>query len=297
MIADSRSRSLVDNFVAQWLQVRALDTFAPAENLFPQFDAELRAAFREETERFIEYNIHENRPVPELLTASYTFVNERLARHYEIPNIVGSHFRKVNLPANGPRVGILGQASILMVTSQPTRTSPVLRGKFIMENILGTPVPPPPPNVPTLKTDTGNGHASTIRELLEQHRASPVCSACHARMDPWGFALENFDALGAWRTEDNKRTLDTNATLLDGTKLDGPAGIRRVLMARRDQFVETVAEKLMVYALGRPVEYYDKPFLRGITRDAAAHDQQWSSLILGIVKSLPFQYQMRGVES
>jgi hypothetical protein len=297
MIADPRSRSLVDNFAAQWLELRALETFAPAENVFPEYDAELRTAFREETERFIESNIREDRPVPELLTANYTFVNERLARHYQIPNVVGSHFRKVTLPANGPRVGILGQASVLMVTSQPTRTSPVLRGKFIMENILGTPVPPPPPNVPPLKTGDRNGQPQTVRELLEQHRASPVCASCHARMDPWGFALENFSALGAWRTADNKKTLDTAAALLDGTKLDGPAGVRRVLISRKNQFVDTVAEKLMVYALGRPVEYYDHPILRSITRDASAHDQRWSSLILGIVKSLPFQYQMRGVES
>ena len=294
MLADPRSRSLVDNFAGQWLELRRLDSAAPVENVFPDFDGELRLAFKEETERFVDSMLREDRPIGDMLTANYSFVNERLARHYGIPNIVGNHFRRVTMPDT--RVGLLGQGSILTVTSQANRTSPVLRGKFVLENILGSPVPPPPPNVPPLKPSDDDGEPTSVRAALEKHRQNPVCANCHARMDPWGFALENFDGIGAYRAQENYQDINTTAVLLDGTKLDGPAGVRRVLEGRRDQFVNTVSEKLLVYALGRPVEYYDQPALRKITHEAAAHDSRWSSVILGIVNSMPFQFQTKGAE-
>jgi hypothetical protein len=295
MLADPRSRALVDNFADQWLDLRRLEAAAPVEREFPDFDGELRAAFREETERFIDSMLREDRPIVELLSADYSFINERLARHYLIPNIIGNRFRRVKMPEQ--RAGLLGQGSILLVTSQANRTSPVLRGKFILDNILGSPVPPPPPNVAAgFKTENEQGTPVTVREALEKHRANPVCANCHARMDPWGFALETFDGIGAERWDDGGYEIDTTATLLDGTKLEGPAGVRKVLLARGDQFVATVSEKLMVYALGRPVEYYDRPALRKITKEAAANANRWSSVILGVVNSMPFQYQMKGAE-
>ena len=199
------------------------------------------------------------------------------------------------MPVN--RVGLLGQGSILTITSQANRTSPVLRGKFVLDNILGAPVPPPPPNVPPLKPEDDDGTPQSVRASLEKHRSQTVCANCHARMDPLGFALENFDGIGAYRKyEEDGSTIDTSAALLDGTKLDGPAGVRQVLLARRDQFVNTVSEKLMVYALGRPLEYYDRPALRKLTKESAANQNRWSSVILGVVNSMPFQYQMKGAE-
>jgi hypothetical protein len=294
MLADPRSRALVDNFADQWLELRRLDGAAPVEAVFPEFDGELRTAMREETERFIDSMLRDDRPVPELLSANYSFINERLARHYYIPNIVGSRFRKVTMPPE--RAGLMGQGSILLVTSQANRTSPVLRGKFVLDNILGSPVPPPPANVPPLKPENAEGVPLSIREALEKHRASPVCANCHARMDPWGFALENFDGVGAYRWDDGGYEIDTASTLLDGSKLEGPAGVRNLLLARSDQFISTVSEKLMVYALGRPVEYYDRPALRKVTKEAAAHQNRWSSIILGVVNSMPFQYEMKGAE-
>jgi mono/diheme cytochrome c family protein len=294
MLADPRSRALVDNFADQWLELRRLDSAAPVENVFPDFDGELRQSLREETERVIDSMLREDRPISDLLTSNYSFINERLARHYGIPNIVGSRFRRVTMPEE--RAGLLGQGSILLVTSQANRTSPVLRGKFVLDNILGTPVPPPPPNVPALKPEQDDGTPVTIRAALEKHRANPVCANCHARMDPWGFALESFDGIGAMRWDDGGYEIDTTSVLLDGTKLDGPAGVRKVLESRHDQFVDTVSEKLMVYALGRPVEYYDRPALRKVTKEAAAHDSRWSSVILGVVNSVPFQFQMKGAE-
>ena len=295
MLADSRSRALVDNFSAQWLELRRLDGAAPVEDVFPDFDGELRQSFKEETERLIDSMLRDDRPISDLLTANYSFLNERLARHYGIPNIVGNRFRKVTMPPN--RVGLLGHGSILTVTSQVNRTSPVLRGKWVLDNILGSPVPPPPPNIDTtLKPDDDDGAPQTVRAALEKHRTNPVCANCHSRMDPWGFALENYNGIGAWRSMDGGKPLDTKSVLLDGTKLDGPAGVQQVLQARGDQFVKTVSEKLMVYALGRPVEYYDRPALRKVTTEAAAHDNRWSSVILGIVNSMPFQYQSKGAE-
>ena len=296
MLADPRSRALVDNFSAQWLELRRLEGAAPVEDVFPEFDGELRLAFKEETERLIDSMMREDRPIADLLTANYSFINERLARHYGIPNIVGNRFRKVTMPAN--RVGLLGHGSILTVTSQANRTSPVLRGKWVLDNILGSPVPPPPPNIDTtLKPDDDDGAPLTVRAALERHRTNPVCANCHVAHGSVGLRARE---LRRHRRLAHRRTVASRSTrrsvLLDGTQVDGPAGVQQVLQARRDQFVKTVSEKLMVYALGRPVEYYDRPALRKITTEAAAHNNRWSSVILGIVNSMPFQYQSKGAE-
>jgi hypothetical protein len=293
MLSDSRSRSLIENFVGQWLELRRLDGVAPVEDIFPEFDTELRDAFKQETERFVDSMMREDRPVVDLLTANYTFLNERLARHYGIPNLLGSHFRRVTL-ADDTRAGLLGQGSILTLTSQANRTSPVLRGKWVLDNILGAPVPPPPPDVPALKPSDAKGAPLTGRAALEQHRTLATCANCHARMDPWGFALENFNGVGAWRSKDGNAAINSSDVLLDGTRIDGPAGVRSALLARREQFVQTVIEKLMVYALGRPLEYYDRPALRKIVKDAAANQNRWSSIFQGIVSSTPFQFQTKG---
>jgi len=293
MLADPRSKSLVVNFAGQWLYLRNVASTAPDPDVFPDFDLTLRDAFQRETELFLESQLREDRSAVELLSADYTFVNERLARFYGIPNVYGSHFRRVTLP-DDRRAGLLGQASVLMVTSYATRTSPVVRGKWLLENILGSPPPPPPPNVPPLKENGEGGTAPTsVRQRLEEHRKNPVCASCHVRMDPLGFALENFDAIGQWRTSEAKIPIDASGTFPDGTRFTGPAEFRRVLLAHREQFVGTLTEKLMTYALGRGVEYFDMPAVRKILRDSAPHDDRWSSLILGVVKSEPFQ--MRAV--
>jgi hypothetical protein len=289
MLADPRSRSLIVNFAGQWLYLRNVGSAAPDPDLFPDFDLTLRDAFQRETELFLDSQLHEDRSATELLSADYTFVNERLARFYGIPNVYGSHFRRVTLP-DDRRGGLLGQASILTVTSYATRTSPVVRGKWLLENVLGSPPPPPPPNVPPLKENGEAGTAPTsVRQRLEEHRSNPVCASCHVRMDPLGFALENFDAIGKWRTSDANAPIDASGTFPDGTRFTGPAEFRRVLLAHREQFVATLTEKLMTYALGRGVEYYDMPAVRKILREAAPRDDRWSSLILGIVTSAPFQ--------
>jgi len=293
MLADPRSRALVDNFVGQWLVVRNIRDFTPDSDLFPDFDENLRDAFQRETEFFMEDQIREDRSVADALNANYTFLNERLARHYEIPGVYGNQFRKVTL-TDDRRMGLLGQGSILAVTSYPNRTSPVLRGKWLLENFLGTP-PSPPPNIPSLKENAPNGKPATVRARLEEHRRNAVCATCHAPMDPLGFALENFDPIGAWRTVDSRMPIDASGLLPDGTSFQGPAGLRNVMLSRREQFVRTVTEKLLLYALGREIEYYDEPVVRRITREAAPSGYRWSSLILGIVRSFPFQ--MRGSES
>ena len=300
MLADARASALVDNFAGQWLSLRSVEGIAPDPNLFPHFDENLRGALRRETELFFESQLREDRSVVELLSADYTFLNERLARHYGIPGVSGSHYRRVTLAGQGPaaarRLGLLGHGSILAVTSYGNRTSPVLRAKWLLENVLGTPPAPPPPDIPPLPAGGGAGEPRTVRERLAQHRASPACANCHAPMDPLGFALENFDAIGGWRERDAGAPIDAAAVLADGvTAFDGPAGLRRVLLDRSDQFVETVAEKLFVYALGRGVEPRDRPVIRGIVRAAAADDHRWSSLVLGIVESAPFR--MRRSES
>ena len=269
MLADDRANVLVGSFAAQWLHLRRMRTVTPDVNAFPAFDDNLREALVRETELFIESQIREDRSVVDLLTADYTFVNERLARHYGIPNVYGSRFRRVTLPGAARR-GLLGHGSILTVTSLATRTSPVVRGKWVLENILGTPPPPPPPDVPDLPERADSGEVTSLRERLEAHRANPVCSNCHARMDPLGFALENFDAVGKWRVTEAGVPIDPSGTLPDGTTFDGLPQLRDVLFERRAEFVTTVTEKLLTYALGRGIEHYDRPAIRAIVREAAA---------------------------
>jgi mono/diheme cytochrome c family protein len=289
MLADPRSEALVTNFAAQWLYLRNMRAVAPDASRFPDFDDNLREAFQRETELFLASQLRENHPVADLLTANYTFVNERLARHYGIPNVYGSHFRRVTVD-NPQRMGLLGQGSILTVTSYATRTSPVLRGKWLLENILGAPPPPPPPNVPALPENDEGTASLSIRERMEQHRKNPVCASCHVRMDPLGFALENFDAIGKWRDTDEDGTpIDVSGSLPDGTTFQGAVALRNLLLARRDEFVGTATEKLLTFALGRGVAYYDRPALRKIVLDAAPGGYRWSSIILGIVNSTPFE--------
>src|SRR5439155_2733057 len=290
MLADRRSESMVTNFAAQWLYLRDIQAKQPDEVLFPNWDETLRQAFQRETELFLESILRENRSVLDLLTANYTFVNERLAKHYGIPNVSGSYFRRVTLPEGSPRGGLLGQGSILTITSYANRTSPVLRGKWVLENLLASAPPPPPPNVPALKTEGPEpGRMLTMREAMTQHRGNPACAGCHARMDPIGFAMENFDALGRWRDRDAGTAIDASGVLPDGVKIDGVAGLKKALLANPEEFVGTLAEKLLMYAMGRNVQYYDAPALRSIIRQSAAANYRFESLVLGIVKSTPFQ--------
>jgi mono/diheme cytochrome c family protein len=293
MLADPKAEALVNNFVGQWLRLRNVPATAPNNRLFPDYDETLRLAFRRETELLASsIFLKEDRSVLDILDADYTFVNERLARHYGIPNVYGSRFRRVTL-ADDNRRGLLGQGSILTVTSQATRTSPVVRGKWILESLLGAPPPAPPPNVPALEDTVLNG---TLRQRMEQHRKNPVCAACHKMTDPLGFALENFDAVGAWRTEDAGLPVDSTGMLLDGTTFDGVVGLRTALRGQAsDMFVMTLTERLMTYALGRGVDHDDMPALRTITRAASRDGYRFSSLILNIVNSVPFQ--MRQSES
>jgi mono/diheme cytochrome c family protein len=290
MLASPRSRgALVDNFFGQWLQTRNVWLLTPDANTkFPWFDDNLRSAIVRETELFLDDQLKADRGIAELLTANTTFLNEQLARHYGIAGVYGSHFRRVTI-ADENRWGLLGKASVLAVTSYPTRTSPTIRGKWLLENILAAPVPPPPPNTNTNLDESTLGKTTTMREMLEQHRANPICASCHARMDPLGFSLENFDAIGRWRTMDGDVAINATGVLLDGTKVDGPAALRRAFMARKEQFVRTVTGKLLTYAIGREMEYADAPAIRAIVRAAAANDYRWSSTILAIVKSPPFQ--------
>jgi hypothetical protein len=289
MLADRRSSALVGNFVSQWLQLRNMRVVAPDVNLFPEFDDNLRLAMQQETELFVESQIRDDRGVAELLTAGYTFLNERLARHYGIPNVRGSHFRRVEL-SDTRRTGLLGHGSILTITSHATRTSPVLRGKWVLENVLGAPPPPPPPTVPPLPERGEAGDAKTVRARLEVHRSNPACAACHAPMDPLGFALESFDGVGTWRTkEDDGTPVDTETVLPGGTPFNGPAGLRQVLVSRDKELATTITAKLMTYALGRGVEHYDRPAIRAIVREAEGGEYRWSSIVLGIVRSVPFQ--------
>ncbi len=294
MLGDQRAETLVSSFAGQWLHLRRMRSVAPDVNAFPGFDENLREAFVRETELFVGSQIRDDRGLVDLLTADYTFVNERLARHYGIPDVHGSRFRRVALP-DDTRRGLLGQGSILTVTSLATRTSPVVRGKWLLENILGAPPPPPPPNVPELEERESSDEPSSLRERLEAHRANPVCAACHTRMDPIGFAFENFDAVGRWRDTDNDAPIDPSGVLPDGTAFDGLPELRNVLLSRSDEFVHTVTEKLLTYALGRGIEHYDRPAIRAIVREAAPTDYRWSSIILGVVRSMPFQ--MRRSES
>ena len=290
MLGDPRSKSLVTNFASEWLYLRNLGSSKPDPKLFPEFDENLRQAFQQETELFLESTLREDRSVLRLLDANYTFLNERLARHYGIPDIYGSHFRRVTLgPEFDARRGLLGQGSLLTVTSYANRTSLVLRGKWLLDNMLGAPPPPPPPNVPSLEESGTDGKPLPLRQLMERHRANPACASCHARIDPLGFALENFDAIGRWRTTDAGAPIDSSGVLPDGTRLDGVAALRNVLLSRPDEFASVFAERMLVYALGRRVEYYDFPAIRKIVRESAQHEYRWSSLILATAQSMPFQ--------
>ena len=298
MLADPKSEALITNFTGQWLGVRSLKTSEPVVNLFPDFDDNLRAAYQRETELFFGSIVHEDRSILDLLTADYTFVNERLAKHYGIPNIYGPQFRRVTLPPElDMRRGLLGKGALLTVTSNAARTSPVARGKWFLQTFLGVSPPDPPPNVPIIKEkpvdSTGNAKAPTMRETMELHHTSPSCASCHKIFEPIGLALENFDAVGSWRTQDGESPIDATGVLVDGTKVDGVVSLRDSLVRRSDQFVRVVTEKLLTYALGRGVEYQDMPLVRSIVRDSAASKYKFSSIVLGIVKSPAFQMNMK----
>jgi cytochrome c551/c552 len=292
MLADPRSESLVNNFAEQWLFLRDIKNAKPEDR---EFDENLRQSLRRETELVFETIIREDRSILDLLDADYTFVDERLARHYGIPNIRGSQFRRVTLGADDPRRGLLGKASFLLVSSANNRTSPVTRGKWILENVLGVAAPAVPASVPPLKenSERTDGKVLSMRERMEEHRVNPACASCHKIMDPIGFSLENFDLSGRWRDRDGKTPVDASGELVDGTKLDGPASLRRALLRRSDAFVTVATGKLMTYALGRGVQYYDMPSIRSIIREAGRNDYRFSSLILGIVNSAPFQMKVR----
>jgi hypothetical protein len=290
MLADSRSQALVTNFGGQWLYLRELKNAKPDAR---EFTDNLRQSFRRETELLLEAIVREDRNVVDLLNADFTYVDETLARHYGISGVKGSRFRRVPV-ADADRRGLLGQGSFLLVTSVSNRTSPVMRGKWVLENLIGVPAPLPPPNVPALEeTDVAKRPDSSIRERMEAHRKNPACAACHKIMDPIGFALENFDSVGRYRTSDGAQTIDASSQLVDGTPLNGPASLREALLSRSDVFVRTMTEKLMLFALGRSLEYYDMPVVRGIAREAGRNDNKFSSLILGIVKSEPFQMRAK----
>jgi hypothetical protein len=287
MVADKRSNALIENFVEQWLHLRNLKTSSPDLQVYPDFDDNLRRAFKEETTLFFDSIMREDRSVLDLLNADYTFVNERLARHYGIPGIYGSQFRRVKVPSDERR-GILGQGAILTVTSYPNRTSPVERGKWVLTNLLGVPPQPPPPNIPPLQESPAD-RPTSLRERLEQHRKDPVCAGCHKVMDPIGFSLENFDAVGQWRTKDDGMKIDSTGTLFNGAAIDGISGLRTELVKSSDVFVGVMSEKMLTYALGRGLEHFDMPAVRKIVRDSKNNNYKFSSIVLGVVKSAPFQ--------
>ena len=294
MLADERASALVENFAGQWLFLRNLQSTRPDTEEFPNFDDNLRRAMRRETELLFEHIMRENSSVNELLTADYTFVNERLAKHYEMPEIYGSHFRQVPVTDEARR-GLLGHASILTVTSYPNRTSPVLRGKWVLENVLGAPPPPPLPNVPALEENEAGKVARTLRERLAEHRANPVCATCHDVMDPIGLGLENFDAVGKWRTREPGGEIDAHGQLADGTPIAGAAELREALTADPEQFARVFTSKLLTYALGRGLEAYDMPIVRQIVREAESDDYRFAAIVKGIASSVPFR--MRRAQS
>jgi mono/diheme cytochrome c family protein len=295
MLRDVRARNaLVQNFFEEWLQTRNVWLLTPDLNQkFPWFDDNLRVAFVKEMELFLDAQLREDKSIVDLLTSDQTYLNEQLARHYGVPGVYGSHFRRVTLTDEN-RFGLLGKGSVLAVTSYSTRTAPTIRGKWLLENILAAPPPSPPPNVPALEESNKDGKPRSVREMLEVHRTNPVCASCHARMDPLGLSLENFDAIGQWRTVDAGSPINASGVLLDGTKVDGPAALRRALVAQKEQFVRTVVGKMLTYAIGRGLEHYDAPAVREISRAAAADDYRWSSTILALVKSAPFRMRRTG---
>lgn len=295
MLADSRSASLVANFGGQWLKLRELRDALPQD---PDFDGNLRNAFRRETELLLETVIRDDRSVLELLDADYTFVDERLAHHYEIPGVRGSHVRRVQLGEDSQRRGLLGHGSLLTATSAANRTSPVVRGQWLVENLLGATVPPPPPGVEVdLSAESSRADVKTLRQRLEHHRDNPVCASCHGLIDPFGFALENFDLIGRWRDADAGERIDASAVLVDGSAIDGPADLRRALLSRPDVFATALTEKLMTYALGRVLEPHDLPAVRKIVANASTNDYRFSELVVGIARSVPFQMQIaRAIE-
>ncbi|MBI4475779.1 MAG: DUF1592 domain-containing protein [Acidobacteria bacterium] len=288
MLRDPRSRALVESFGAQWLGLRKVSSARPDPNIFPEFDENLRAALVQETSMFLDSQLRDDRGVLDLITADYSFMNERLAEHYGVPDVYGERFRKVTF-TGGTRGGLLGQGGILMATSYADRTAPVLRGFWVLDALLGMPPPPPPPDIPELEPKSADGRALSMREQMERHRKNPACAACHVRMDPLGFSLENFDAIGRWRTRTHGMPVDASAVLPDGTPLDGVQGLRTFIVKHRDTYVHTVVAKLLTYALGRQVDYRDQPAVRKIAREAATGNYRWSSIILGIVHSTPFQ--------
>lgn len=293
MLADPHAQTLTTNFAFQWLKIRDMDALEPDPYTYPSFDRPLRAALKQEMEMFVDSIFREDHSVVDLLSANYTYVNERLAAHYGIKNVRGDEFRRVTL-TDPNRFGLLGKGAVLMVTAYPNRTSPVLRGSYILENILGTPPAPPPPNVPPFKENKEGEQPKTIRAIMEAHRAIPTCNSCHGIMDPLGFALENFDTIGSYRTMDRftRTKIDTGGKLVDGTVVDGTSDLRNALLKRRDQFVQTMTEKLMTYALGRGVEYFDMPSVRKIVRDAGRNNDKFSSIVMGIVMAPAFQSSM-----
>ncbi len=295
MLADPRAETLTTRFASQWLHLPNLDAMQPDSRQFPDFDDNLRQGFRRETQLLFKSILDEGRSVTDLLTADYTFVNERVAKHYGVPGIYGDHFRRITWPEGSQRAGLLGHGSILTVTSYATRTSPVLRGKWILENLLGAPPPPPPPNVPPLEESASSTDVMTMRERMEAHRANPVCAVCHKVMDPAGLSMENYDAIGQWRDAEGDKTIDASGSLPGGAPFEGVAGLRESLVDRPEVFVGTVTEKLLVYALGRGLDHTDAPAVRAIVRATAAQDYRLSELILGVVRSTPFQ--MRRTQS
>jgi mono/diheme cytochrome c family protein len=287
MLRDPRSNALVDNFASRWLELSRISGVVPDTELYPEFDENLRDAMEQETRLFVGSQVHDNRSVVELLTADYSFLNERLAAHYGIRNIYGSHFRRVTF-TDSKRGGLLGQSSVLTVTSYPNRTSVTMRGRWLLANMLGAPPPPPPADIPALKEAGVEGQPRSLRERMEMHRKDPACASCHQRMDPLGFALENFDALGKWRTVSDGAPIDASASFPDGTRFQGLAGLRTLLVSHKEDFVRTLSGKLLAYAIGRGLDYHDMPAIRKIARDAAPADYSWSSVITGIIKSTPF---------
>jgi hypothetical protein len=297
LLRDPRADAISTRFAAQWLRLSDVDRMLPDALLYPYYDHSLGEAFVRETELFFDSIVREDRSVLDLLTADYTYVNERIAKHYGIPNVTGNEFRRVTVPDY--RRGLLGHGSVLVLTSVADRTSPVMRGKWVMEVLLGSPPPPPPPNVPALEATSAAaaGKLLSTRERMEEHRKNPACASCHRVIDPIGLALENFDPTGKWRIKDNEVAVDSAGVLYDGTKIEGPAGLRDALLKHQDVFLETFTENLMTYALGRRVEYYDMPTVRAIVRDAAQHDYRLSSFVLGIVSSPAFRMRAEATKT